>query len=444
MDRTRQSLLHSMPRHVATLILLCMAWACRRETPETPKLPEHAVDPNPPAETLRATICGTTQRADRGDGSGEFLTELAGAATTTAHFLAFGDSGTGEPSQFRVAAAMIQYCQKHTCQFALHTGDIFYPQGIGSTDDPRLKERFEGPYAPLGLPIYLTLGNHDYYPPADPKFAVAYTNVSPSHAWRLPARWYTFLEHGVRFLALDTNQPNDAQEAWARRVLAESRRNGERWVIAFGHHPRLSDSRHGDADGDLARWLDRVLCHRVDLLVSGHDHALEVMKPRCGLHQVVTGGGGAGLYDIKPTDNGAFLAHSFGFVHMETEATSLRAHFLDDAGRELCETAWRKAESAPACGADNLCNGLCPQDPDCATENCGTDGRCNFACTDDRDCDTPDACACDREPLICEVRVPGTTDVCGCDAGCQVAPTACRQDGVCDPGCPAGRDPDCR
>ena len=338
---------------------------------------------------------------------------------------------------------MVQYCQAHPCQFALHTGDIFYPQGIRTTADPRLQERFEGPYAPLGLPIWISLGNHDYYPPADPDQAVAYTHVSPSKAWRLPARWYTFLEHGVRFLALDTNQPIPEQETWARQVLAESRRNGERWVVAFGHHPRLSDSRHGDASGVQAAWLDRVLCHRVDLLVSGHDHVLEVLKPRCGFHQIVTGGGGAGLYDLQPTQQGGFEARSFGFVHVDATATTLQAQFVDDNGKALCDTSWRKAGAPPRCDRDGACNGLCPQDPDCKEEICASDGRCNFACTDDRDCDPAGACACDREPLICEVRVPGSTLVCACDAGCQVSPVTCSADGVCDRGCAAGRDPDC-
>ncbi len=413
--------------------------ACNRD-----KDPHHEADSTKDEAPVRTTACGTTQRADRGDGAAPWLTELPRATTDTAHFLAFGDSGTGEPSQFRVAAAMAAYCKTHTCSFAIHTGDIFYPTGVGATDDPRLKERFEVPYAPLGIPIWLSLGNHDYYPPANPDAAVAYTQVSPSKAWRMPARYYTFVEHGIRFLALDTSRPDMAQERWARRVLAESRRHGEPWVIAFGHHPRLSDSRHGDADGVLASFLDRVLCHRVDLLISGHDHALEVMKPRCGVHQVVTGAGGAGLYDIKPTENGTFLAHSFGFLHVETEQTLLHAHFLDDNGKELCETSWRKASSTPVCIKDGLCNGACVGDPDCSEDVCKTDGRCNLACTEDRDCDPMGACTCDRNPLICEVRVPGATDACGCDAACQVKPTVCAADGACDPGCPTGRDPDCK
>jgi tartrate-resistant acid phosphatase type 5 len=427
---------------IAALLLSCVA-ACRREPPKPPAVPAPAPT-IPDLAPAMVDVCGATRRADRGDNTAPVPADLAATDTQTAHFLAFGDSGTGDPSQFRVAAAMIQFCQAHPCQFALHTGDILYPQGVISTTDPRLKERFEGPYAPLGVPIWMSLGNHDYYPPADPEQAIAYTQVSPSKAWRLPARWYTFLEHGVRFLALDTNQPNAEQETWARQVLAESRRNRERWVVAFGHHPRLSDSRHGNASGEHAAWLDRVLCHRVDLLVSGHDHVLEVLKPRCGFHQIVTGGGGADLYGLTPGDNGAFEAQSFGFVHMDATATSMQAQFVNDHGKALCDTAWQKFQALPTCGKDAVCNGLCAKDPDCLEESCARDGRCNFACTDDSDCEPAGACTCDRDPLICEVRVPGSNELCACDAGCQVTPIACAGDGVCDRGCKAGSDPDCQ
>lgn len=362
-----------------------------------------------------------------------------------AHFLAFGDSGTGAPSQFAVAAAMRTYCNTHTCKFGLHTGDIFYPTGASSVTDSRLADRFEGPYAPLAMPIYMSLGNHDYYVPADPDAAVAYTQVSPSKAWRLPARYHTFVEGGVRFVALDTNRPNAVQEAWVLRVLADARKNGEPWVVAYGHHPRLSDSHHGDAEVNLGAWLDRILCHRVDLLISGHDHALEVLAPRCGVHQVVTGAGGADLYDIHPTANGRFLAHSFGFVAMDAVGAILHASFRDQTGQELCQLDWERQPSKPVCSQDSVCNGLCGgSDPDCAGVQCQADGACNSVCMDDPDCVGPGKCACDTNPLICEVRVRGKTEVCGCDAACQVDPSVCTADDVCDRGCPADRDPDCR
>lgn len=339
---------------------------------------------------------------------------------------------------------MKRYCLASGCDFALHTGDIFYPVGTMSTTDSRLRDRFEGPYAPLGIPIHMSLGNHDYYPPASPEAAIQYTHLSPSKAWHLPARNYTFLEHGIRFLALDTNRPNVEQEAWALEVLARSRRDGEGWVIAFGHHPRLSDGRHGDADGDVGPWLDRILCHRVDLLISGHDHVLEVMKPRCGVHQVVTGGGGAELYDLAPTTNGRFEARSHGFVALTVKGPELHANFIDQDSNKLCEMTWQKASNAEICGADGICNGRCPSDPDCAKESCGTNSVCNLACTDDPDCLPPGACGCDREPLICEVRSAGSSEICGCDAACQVIAKVCTADGTCDSGCRPGSDPDCR
>ena len=444
-------------RTALALTALLTLVACHRSAPAgTPKpdsppaaaaqLPAGATPTTAlPESVLAASICGAQLTADRGSHLGQVQAPTA-FPNVRAHFLAFGDSGTGEPSQFAVAAAMRTYCGSHPCKFAIHTGDIFYPTGASSTTDSRLRDRFEVPYAPLGIPIYMSLGNHDYYMPADPNAAVAYTRVSPSRAWRLPARYHTFVEGGVRFLALDTNQPTPAQEAWALDVLAQSRKNGEPWVIAYGHHPRTSDSRHGDADGDVAEWLDRVLCHRVDVLISGHDHALEVMRPHCGTHQIVTGAGGADLYGIHPTEKGQFLAHSFGFVAIDAQGPHMRVSMRDQSGQELCAFTWQRAVSAPVCAGDGVCNGLCAAstpDPDCATTTCTPDGTCNFACMDDPDCGLPRACGCDHDPLICEVRAANSTDICGCDPACQQDPNVCTGDGVCDAGCPSGRDPDC-
>ena len=404
---------------VALPLATALQASCRKHEIQAQEKPVAALPvPEPPTPTL---ACAQTQRADRGETTGALWPPEA-AAGVQARFLAFGDSGTGEPSQFLVAAAMKQHCLRHGCDFAVHTGDIFYPFGATSTSDARLRDRFEGPYAPLGMPIYLSLGNHDYYPPANPDAAVAYTRLSPSKAWRLPARWYTFLEHGVRFLAIDTNSPNAAQETWARGVLAESRRNGEPWIIAFGHHPRFSDGRHGDAETDVAEWLERVLCFRADVLISGHDHVLEVMKPQCGLHQIVTGAGGAALYDLAPTPRGLFEAKAFGFAALTARGATLSATFIDQTGAELCTTSWQKAGQALGCGADTVCNNDCSGDPDCTGTDCGKDGRCNLACSDDRDCEPAGACTCDRDPRACEPRESGSTARCGCDAGCWRGP----------------------
>ena len=375
-------------------------------------------------------------RADRGVASAR---ELA-APNVRARFLAFGDTGIGTRDQEDIAVTMRTTCQRLGCEFAVHLGDIIYPRGVLSTDDPKLHERFELPYAPLGIPIFLSLGNHDYY--GDPDMAVAYTHKSPSKRWILPARHHTFLQGGIRFIALDTNKPDKTQAAWLRGVLADSRRAGEPWVIAFGHHPRQSFGAHGHADEQLADWLDRNLCYRVDLFLAGHEHDKQILKPRCGVHQVISGAGA----QLRPVGSGpqtVWARSSLGIAWLEAVGPTLLLRFLDQKGDVEFEQVWTRAR-ADHCPADAVCDGTCASDPDCAGVACTADGKCNDKCTDDPDCTPPGACACDREPLACEVRERDGTLPCACDAACQVGQLPCIEDGACDDQCKVGTDVDCR
>jgi tartrate-resistant acid phosphatase type 5 len=366
------------------------------------------------------------------------------------HLIAFGDSGIGTPDQFAVAARMVDVCRQRGCDFALHTGDIFYPRGVQTVDDPQFRTQFEEPYGPLGIPVYLSLGNHDHY--GNAAADVEYTRKSPSHAWVLPSRYYTFQAAGVRFLALDTSMPDDEQARWALGVLQRSRLAGERFVIAYGHHPRQSYGAHGMADAvdpTLAHWLDRVLCWRVDVFIAGHDHDLQVLKPRCGVRQLVTGAAA----QLRPVNQGPltdFAGSELGFLYAGVDAQGFHGDILGTTGpgtaggkvavRSHVEVPYR---SAAGCGSDGLCDATCPRDPDCKPGTCAKDGRCDLTCMDDLDCAGLGACPCDKNPVACDVRTPGSRDACGCDPACQRGLAPCKVDNACDPGCPPGADLDC-
>jgi 3',5'-cyclic AMP phosphodiesterase CpdA len=244
-------------------------------------------------------------------------------------FLAFGDSGLGDDNQRNVARRMRDVCRTRGCDFAIHTGDILYPRGVQTPDDPWLREAFEDVYAPLGLPIYLSLGNHDHY--GNPDAEIAYTARSPSRAWVLPARYYSFRAGGVRFLALDTSVPDEAQLQWAVRTLDAGRKSGDRFVVVYGHHPRVSYGWHGMADRDTAAFLDRVLCGRADVYIAGHEHDLQVLKGACGVPQVITGAAA----QLRDTGRGAltqFASSELGFVWVRIDAQGFHADVLGTTG----------------------------------------------------------------------------------------------------------------
>lgn len=282
-------------------------------------------------------------------------------APASARFVAFGDSGTGTDAQRRVAEQIPVTCKTLGCGFAVHLGDIFYTVGPTTTADPRYIEWWEKPYGGLGLDFYISLGNHDYY--GDPEASLAWTALSPSKRWILPARYYTYFRDGVRFLVLDTNQPTDEQAEFFRGVLRDSHKRGERWVVAYGHHPRISVGRHGDAEGELAAWWDSLLCGRVDLFLAGHDHDMQVLKPRCGVELAVSGAASM-LRDVSPSDASIFAASTLGFAVVELLGDAGRLRFFDVFGATEYDHQWKRRTQA-ACLADKRCDGQCDSDPTC-------------------------------------------------------------------------------
>jgi hypothetical protein len=119
-------------------------------------------------------------------------------------------------------------------------------------------------------------------PPLDDRIAVPGTPAVSRH-WRpqfafpkqgapagLEETCYFMDYQGARIIALDSNQQRDAQVAWLRRVLAD---NPARWTIVTFHHPMFSVSRNRDNSELRKLWKPLFDEFKVDLVLTGHDHA---------------------------------------------------------------------------------------------------------------------------------------------------------------------------
>ncbi|CAM3784176.1 metallophosphoesterase [Deinococcus frigens] len=223
-----------------------------------------------------------------------------------------GDQGTGTEVQRRVAAAMQTVCAVQGCDLGVGLGDNFYPAGPKEAGSLLFKTRFADVYGPLNIPFLMVPGNHDESGTfngdgTDARGAdaeVAYSRLNPQ--WVMPGRTYRApVGTLAEFFAVDTSplaaylpvrraseRPGGvwdaAQQAWLTESLAAS---PARWKLVLGHHPLFSNGKHGDAGrydglpfafqrGDAVRKLYGLACGRADLLLSGHDHALEVFAPQ--------------------------------------------------------------------------------------------------------------------------------------------------------------------
>ncbi|WP_229723747.1 metallophosphoesterase [Deinococcus aerolatus] len=226
--------------------------------------------------------------------------------------IVMGDQGTGTEVQRRVAAAMQAVCAAQGCDLGVGLGDNFYPAGPRSADSPLFKTRFEDLYGPLNIPFLMVPGNHDESgffggDGTDARGAeaqIAYGKLNPQ--WVMPGRTYRAPVNTLaEFFAVDTSPlaaylpvrraserpggPWDlAQRAWLTQAMGNST---ARWKIVLGHHPLFSNGKHGDAGsydglpfafqrGDAVRDLYGLACGKADLILSGHDHALQVFAPQ--------------------------------------------------------------------------------------------------------------------------------------------------------------------
>lgn len=249
--------------------------------------------------------------------------------------LAFGDFGTGSPAQMQLAATMLAYGKQHPFDFGITLGDNFYPRGVASPDDPHWANDWEKPYGPLSLRFYPVLGNHDYLQADGPAAEVLYTYKSKT--WHMPATFYTYTAGPVQFFAIDTEEMSDTrlyqqQLAWLDAEIAKSK---ARWKIVYGHYQVYSATR-----GDEQNLIDRlmpVLRNRVNLYLCGHDHNLQELQADGDVHFLVSGGGGASLYDFtqKNYARSDFKAKENGFTVIEADRNTLQLSIVDREGAVL-------------------------------------------------------------------------------------------------------------
>ena len=228
-------------------------------------------------------------------------------STESLRFLALGDSGEGNENQYAVAAAAEAVCSERGCDLALLLGDNFYDVGVTSVDDPQFADKFELAYAGLDMPFYVVLGNHDYgelaFDWARGQYQIDYGAVNKK--WVMPHFWYTFSSSSgqTQFFAIDTQRVMFAEDLQEQRQWLEGEvaASATPWRVAFAHHPYISNGRHGNAGNYeglsiptiggqyIKEFVEDLVCGKIDVYFSGHDHNRQAFDPVCGTYFFVSG-----------------------------------------------------------------------------------------------------------------------------------------------------------
>lgn len=223
---------------------------------------------------------------------------------------AVGDGANGS-SQAKAVAAMIEADRPAA---VLYLGDVY---DKGTARD--FAERFDTVYGNLKGIISPTPGNHDW-PNHDrgyfPYWAGSRADAAPQ---------YRFDLGGWQLISLNSEEPGDIdspQGRWLNAALADT--NGT-CRIAFWHRPRFSAGEHGDEEEVAGLW--NAVKGKAAIVLNGHEHDLQRLKPVDGTVELISGAGGAQRYPVRKDDPRLAFANDSVFGALRLELTPGKATF---------------------------------------------------------------------------------------------------------------------
>ena len=194
-------------------------------------------------------------------------------------FAVIGDSGSGSGRQYQLGAQRAAAHKLYPFSHVLMLGDNIY--GRDTARD--FQRKFELPYKALhdaGVPFYASLGNHD-----NPAVQVNYKPFNMNGR-----RFYSFRTGDAEFFALDSTYMSTEQVRWVEQALSKS---DAPWKIAFMHHPTYSSGKRHGPDVELRAFIEPLFVkYGVSVVLAGHEHFYERIKPQQGIAYFIAGSAG--------------------------------------------------------------------------------------------------------------------------------------------------------
>jgi len=264
-------------------------------------------------------------------------------------FAVMGDTGRGDSGQLEMARMMEAVHAKFPFTFMIMVGDNMY----GADTPGDYQRKFEQPYKPLmdaGVKFYAALGNHDN--PNQRFYKLFNMNGERFYTFRAsPGGLSKLAEGGVRFFAIDSNYLDKSQLDWLSKELAAS---GSEWKICFFHHPLYSSGKtHGSALETRAVLEPIFVKDGVSVVLTGHDHFYERIKPQRGIQHFVVGAGGSlRRGDIRQTDMTAKgFDTDYSFMIAEIAGDEMYYQAISRKGATVDSGEFKRANIAAASAA---------------------------------------------------------------------------------------------
>ncbi len=335
-------------------------------------------------------------------GPWSFRTAPEGASPLS--FLVFGDSRSRSDVHAQVVDAMRA---EPDIGFYVQTGDLVSDGGV--LDQWYDYFAIEQPMM-ARTPIYPVIGNHD----EDEGDATNYVDVfmNPDHAPEAPELYYSFDYGNVHGVVLDSHVHSmewfeclptrdlmidgcfdEGQERWLQADLGAAAVDPEiDHIVLFIHIGPYSSKENRSGNHQMRELLDWFHAMGVTAIISGHDHYYERGAAHNGIPYVITGGGGAPLYEVgEPSEAPHEVAYNESVEHyrrVDVDGVLMTVSARGIDGRIIDEF---EIDTTPECEADTDCEAG-DFAPDCAiwSASCSVGSRCVAVC-EEEPTDDPDA-----------------------------------------------------
>jgi hypothetical protein len=206
----------------------------------------------------------------------------------------------------------------------LYLGDV-YPSGTAAD----FRAGYDRVYGPLASRTAPTPGNHEW-----PSHVTGYDAYWRARTGAPTPPWYRIRAGGWQILSLNSEAPHgpgSPQLAWLRAQLTGT----TTCRLAIWHRPRFSAKPGGD-EPDIAPLWDALAGHAA-LVLSGHDHDLQRLRPDGGIVQLVAGAGGRGHGRLRSGDRQVAWsdANTFGALRLRLRPGRADVAFVSAGGRIL-------------------------------------------------------------------------------------------------------------
>lgn len=187
-------------------------------------------------------------------------------------FYALGDIGAPNKWSFAQEPAARITELKNKPDFGLGLGDIVYPKGESKNYDNHLFKPFKEVFK--NIPFYPVAGNHDWLSDPEKNF---------EKEWALPnnEHYYSFTYSNALFIGLDSSDGGffnkEEQILWLQKTLNDNKGKYD-WTIVFLHHNGKTCSYKKNYKHVIV-FYEIFADNNVDLVLNGHAHTYERLKP---------------------------------------------------------------------------------------------------------------------------------------------------------------------